>query len=262
VTDAILLIDESAPKVRRLTLNRPEKRNALSNQLRGEILRALQEADRDDAVHVSIVRGAGTCFSSGYDLKSDLGADQPYFTGDVGMQWAKHVSEGWMSLWDLAKPVIAQIHGYAMAGGLEFAGACDLAYAASDARLSHPVLRFAGLPDFAWFPVFLAPRHAMELHIAGREFDGEEAARVGLVNQAFPAEELEARVLEIAATIAATPPAVVTANKRYVYTALEARGGRSVIRTGADLQAGPHMQALQAGGAELSAQIKAASKKD
>ena len=132
------------------------------------------------------MRGAGPCFSSGYDLKSDLGSDQPYFTPNVGMQWARHVSEGWMSLWDLAKPVIAQIHGYAMAGGLELAGACDLAYAASDAALSHPVLRFAGLPDFAWFPVFLAPRHAMELHLTGRVYSGEEAARIGLVNQAFP----------------------------------------------------------------------------
>jgi enoyl-CoA hydratase len=253
-----ILLDHPAPGVLRITLNRPEKRNAISNALRGELLETLRRADGDDAVRVSIVRGAGPCFSSGYDLKSDLGADQPYFTANVGMQWARHVGEGWMSLWDLAKPVIAQIHGYAMAGGLELAGACDLAYAASEAALSHPVLRFAGLPDFAWFPVFLAPRHAMELHLTGRVYTGEEAARVGLVNQAFPAAELEERVLAIAKTIAETPPAVVAVNKRYVYTALEARGARSVIRTGADLQAGPHLQGVRAGGAELSAKIKAA----
>jgi enoyl-CoA hydratase len=256
-----ILVDRPAPGVLRLTLNRPEKRNALSNALRGELLEALRAADADAAVRVSIVRGAGPCFSSGYDLKSDLGAEQPYFTANVGMQWARHVGEGWMSLWDLAKPVIAQIHGYAMAGGLELAGACDLAYAASDATLSHPVLRFAGLPDFAWFPVFLAPRHAMELHLTGRVYSGEEAARIGLVNQAFPAAELEERVLAIAKTIAETPPAVVTVNKRYVYTALDARGARSVIRTGADLQAGPHLQGARTGGTELSAKIKAAQQK-
>jgi len=252
-----ILVDEPAPFVRRITLNRPEKRNAIHNPLRRELLEALQQADGDDGVRVSIVRGAGVCFSSGYDLKSDLGADQPYFTPDVGLQWARHVGEGWMSIWDLAKPVIAQIHGYAMAGGLELAGGCDLAYASRDARLSHPVLRFAGLPDFAWFPLFLAPRHAMELHIAGREFSGEEAERVGLINQAFAAEELETRVLEIAERIAATPPAVVAVNKRYVYTALEARGARAVIRSGADLQAGPHMQALLAG---MGSQDELASK--
>jgi enoyl-CoA hydratase len=257
----LVLEDRPAPGVLRLTLNRPEKRNALSNALRGELLAALQRADGDAEVRVSIVRGAGPCFSSGYDLKSDLGQGQPYFTPQVGMPWARHVGEGWMSLWDLAKPVIAQVHGYAMAGGLELVGACDLAYAAADAALSHPVLRFAGLPDFAWFPVFLAPRHAMELHLTGRVYSGEEAARIGLVNQAFPAAELEERVLAIAKTITETPPAVVTVNKRYVYSALELRGGRSVIRTGADLQAGPHLQGVQRSGAELSAQIKAAQKR-
>ncbi len=256
-----ILLDEPAPKVLRVTLNRPEKRNAISNALRGELLQALQRADGDDDVHVTIVRGAGPCFSSGYDLKSDLQSGQPYFTPSVGMQWARHVSEGWMSLWDLAKPVIAQVHGYAMAGGLELVGACDLAYVAADAKLSHPVLRFAGLPDFAWFPVHLQTRHAMELHLTGRTYSGEEAERVGLVNRAFPADELEARVLEIASTIAATPPAVVRVNKRYVYSALEARGGRAVIRTGADLQAGPHLQGAQRSAAELSALVKASQQK-
>jgi enoyl-CoA hydratase len=257
-----ILVDEPAAGVRRITLNRPEKRNAIDNAMRGELLAALQQADRDPSARVSIVRGAGPCFSSGYDLKSDLGAGQPYFTPDVGMQWARHVSEGWLSVWDLAKPVVAQIHGYAMAGGLELAGACDLAYAAADARLSHPVLRFAGLPDFGWFPIHLAPRHAMELHLTGREYTGVEAAAVGLVNQAFAPGELEARVLEICARIAQTPAAVVAVNKRYVYTALEARGARSVIRTGGDLQAGPHLRALGASAEELSRLVKGVAKRE
>ncbi len=255
-----ILVDDPAPRVRRVTLNRPEKRNAISNVLRAELLDALRRADGDDAVSVSIVRGAGPCFSSGYDLKSDLGADQPYFTPSVGLQWARHVSEGWMSLWDLAKPVIAQIHGFAMAGGLELAGACDLAYAASDAKLSHPVLRIAGLPDFAWFPVLMQARHAMELHLTGRTYSGEEAERVGLVNRAFPPEELEARVLEIAAAMAQTPVAVLTINKRFVYTALEARGARSVIRTGGDLQAGPHLQAVRRSAEEIMSRVKGTQK--
>ncbi len=178
------------------------------------------------------------------------------------MQWARHVSEGWTSLWDLAKPVIAKIHGYAMAGGLELSGACDLAYAATDARLSHPVLRIAGLPDFAWFPVHLAPRHAMELHLAGREYSGEEAAAVGLINQAFPAAELDARVSEIAERMAQVPTSVLTVNKRFVYSAMETRGARSIVRTAADLQAGPHMQELMSGGLEtLSQQVKDEAKK-
>lgn len=246
MAEKLVEIDDPIEGVRRLTLNRPEKRNAMSNDLRRELLEGLREADRDESIRVAIIRGAGKCFSSGYDLGSDLGSNQPYFTSQVGMQWARHVSEGWMSIWDLALPVIAQVHGYAMAGGLELVGACDLAYAAEGARLSHPVTRFA-LPDFDWFPAHLAPRHAMELQVAGREFSGTEAASIGLINQAFPEADLEAKVLEIAGRMAGVSSAVLAVNKRAVYTALEARGGRSVIRTLGDLQAGPHLSQMGAG---------------
>jgi len=162
----------------------------------------------------------------------------------VGQPWARQVSQGWLSLWDLAKPVIAQVHGYAMAGGLELVGACDLVYAAHNARFSHPVTRIAGLPDFPWFAAKLETRHAMELHLTGREFVGDDAVRIGIVNQIFDEHELETRVLEIAQDMAANESAVLAVQKRYVYTALEARGGRALIRTGNDLAAGPHMQAL------------------
>ena len=207
----VVEIDEPIPGVRRFTLNRPDKRNAMNNALRQQLLEGLQAADGDEHVRVSIVRGAGKCFSSGYDLGSDLGTDQPYWTSEVGMQWARHVTAGWTSIWDLYKPVIAQVHGYAMAGGLELVGACDLAYGATDARLSHPVTRFA-LPDFDWFPTHLPPRVAMELQVAGREFSGEEAAAVGILNQAFPVEELEAQVLAIAERMTGTSSAVLAVN--------------------------------------------------
>lgn len=254
---AHIAIDDPAEGVRRFTLNRPEKRNAMDNQLRRELLEGLQAADGEDAIRVSIIRGAGKCFSSGYDLGSDLGSDQPYWTSGVGMQWARHVTEGWTSIWDLFKPVIAQVHGYAMAGGLELVGACDLAYGAADAKFSHPVTRFA-LPDFDWFPTHLPPRVAMELQVAGRVFTGTEAASAGIINQAFAEEELEAKVLEIASGMAQTPSAVLAVNKRAVHTALEARGGRSVIRTLGDLQAGPHLQSL--GGDEILSQVKSGNK--
>jgi enoyl-CoA hydratase len=87
-----IAISEAAPGVQVVTLNRPEKRNAIDNRMRAELLEALRRADGDDAVRVTLVRGAGPCFSSGYDLKSDLGKDQPYFTPNVGLQWARHVS--------------------------------------------------------------------------------------------------------------------------------------------------------------------------
>ena len=248
-----VLVDDPAEGVRRFTLNRPEKRNAMDNRLRAELLDGLRAADEDPAIRVSILRGAGKCFSSGYDLGSDLGSDQPYWTSEVGMKWARHVTAGWTSIWDLYKPVIAQVHGYAMAGGLELVGACDLAYGARDARFSHPVTRFA-LPDFDWFPTHLPPRVAMELQVAGREFSGDEAAAAGIINQAFPGDALEARVLEIASGMAQRPAAALAVNKRAVHTALEMRGGRSVIRTLGDLQAGPHLQSMAAG--DILADVK------
>jgi len=93
--DPVLLIDDPAPGVRRLTLNRPQKRNALDNALRGAIFGALEAAERDGAVRVSILRGAGPCFSAGYDLAADNSQNQPYYSAGGAGQWARHVVDGW-----------------------------------------------------------------------------------------------------------------------------------------------------------------------
>ena len=110
-----LVVDNPKPFVRRLTLNRPEKRNALSNELRGAIFEALEESDRDQDVRVTIVRGAGGCFSAGYDLSRETGRraqSLPFHTAGGAGEWARHVVEGCFRVWDLAKPVIAQVHGW------------------------------------------------------------------------------------------------------------------------------------------------------
>ena len=131
----------------RITLNRPEKRNSLIHPLRGAILSALRDADMDPDVKVSIIRGSGPSFSAGYDLSgANAGHAMPFFTAGGEGQWPRHVTEGWMSIWDLAKPVIAQVHGYCLAGGSELATCCDLVYIAEDAQMGYPATRF-GVPD-------------------------------------------------------------------------------------------------------------------
>lgn len=241
----ILLIDDPAPFVRRLTLNRPEKRNALSNALRGEIFAALEAADKDEAVRVSIIRGAGPCFSSGYDL-AGLG-DLPFPTSGGQGQWARHVVEGCFRMWDLAKPVIAQVHGWCLAGGSELAVACDLVYVAEDAKIGYPAVRTMAPPDNQYHAWLMGLRPAMEAMLTGDAMDGLEAVRTGFANRAFPADALESAVLEMAGRIARVDPELTQLNKRAVHRQMEAMGLRAGLRAGTDLHAlGWHTPASRA----------------
>jgi enoyl-CoA hydratase len=232
-----LLIDEPLPHVRRLTLNRPEKRNALDNALRGALFDALRAADTDASVRVTVVRGAGPCFSAGYDLSADLTADRPYPTAGGDGSWPRHVVEGWFAIWDLAKPVIAQVHGWCLAGGTELAAACDLVYAAADAQIGYPPVRLMSPPDMQFHPWLAGMRQAMELMLTGDAISGAEAARIGLITRAFPADALEARVLATAERVAKIPTELQQINKRSVHRAMEIMGLRAAIRAGTELQA-------------------------
>jgi len=232
---SLVLVDEPAPYVRRLTLNRPEKRNALNHPLRGALFEQLRAADGDPSVRVTIIRGAGSCFSAGYDLGGgNEGHDLPYYTAAGEGQWPRHVSDGWMSIWDQAKPVIAQVHGYCLAGGSELATGCDLVYVAEDAQIGYPAVRF-GTPDMQFHAWFLGMRTAMEMMVTGDSISGVEAARQGWANRAFSASELEERVLEIAVRITKIPPDIVQLNKRTVHRAMEIMGLRAAIRSGTEL---------------------------
>jgi enoyl-CoA hydratase len=234
---AVLLLDDPHPGIRRLTLNRPEKRNALNNELRGAILEALRAADADPAVRVSILRGAGPAFSSGYDLSADNAVGQPYYSPGGPGQWARHVVDGWFTIWDLAKPVIAQVHGYCLAGGSELAACCDLVYVAEDARIGYPPTRLMSPPDNQFHPWLLGMRAAMEMFLTGDAITGTEAAARGFANRAVAAAELERTVLSVAERIALVPTELTQINKRSVHRAMEIMGLRAAIRAGTELQA-------------------------
>ena len=245
-TTDVLIIDDPLPGVRRLTMNRPEKRNSLVHPLRGAILEALREADMDASIKVSIIRGAGPSFSAGYDLAGgNKGYALPFFTADGEGQWPRHVTEGWMSIWDLAKPVIAQVHGYCLAGGSELATCCDLVYIAKDAQMGYPATRF-GVPDMHFHTWFLGMRRAMEMMMTGDSISGEEAVAEGWANRAFPADCLEEEVLKIAERITKTPSDLTQLNKRVVHRQMEIMGLRTGIRVGTELCAlGIHTESMQ-----------------
>ncbi|MFI4933275.1 MAG: enoyl-CoA hydratase-related protein [Caulobacterales bacterium] len=255
--EPILLTDDPAEHVRRITLNRPAKRNALSNQLRGEIFRALEAGDKDPDVRVMIIRGAGTCFSSGYDL-AGVG-ELPYHTAGGQGQWARHVVEGCFRVWDLAKPVIAQVHGWCLAGGSELAVACDLVYVAADAQIGYPPVRTMSPPDNQYHAWLMGMRAAMELMLTGDAISGDEAVRLGFANRAFPAERLEAEVLAMAERIAQVDPELAQLNKRLVHRQMEAMGLRAGLRAGTDLHAlGWHTPASRAYMGKLREGVKEA----
>jgi enoyl-CoA hydratase/carnithine racemase len=246
VTSDVILVDEPAPRVRRITMNRPEKRNSLIHPLRGAILETLREHDADPEVSVTIIRGAGTSFSAGYDLGGgNAGYEMPYYTPGGEGAWPRHVTEGWMSIWDLAKPVIAQIHGYCLAGASELATGCDLVYMAEDAQMGYPAVRF-GVPDMHFHPWFLGMRKAMEMMLTGDSVSGIEAAERGWANAAFPADELDERVLDVAKRIALVPIELLQLNKRVVHRQMDVMGLRAGIRAGTELCAlGTHAGAMR-----------------
>ena len=235
--DAILLIDDPAPQVRRLTLNRPDKRNALSNDLRAQVFEALEAADNDPDIRVTILRSAGSCFSAGYDLGGGAAPPYPFHTAGGAGHWSRHVVEGCFRIWDLAKPVIAQVHGWCLAGGSELATACDLVYVAEDAQIGYPPVRMMSPPDNQFHPWLCGLRPAMEMMLTGDAIDGFEAVRVGLANRAFPADRLDAEVLAMAERVAKIPTDVQQMNKRSVHRAMEIMGLRAAIRAGAEIQA-------------------------
>lgn len=234
----LILVDTPAEHVRRITLNRPEKRNAISTPLRVALLEQLRRHDHDPEVRVTIIRGAGPCFSSGYDLGGgSLMEGSPFYSAPGDGEWARQANDTWFSVWDMAKPVIAQVHGYAIAGATEMASACDLVYVADDARISYPVVRVASPPDWQYHTVLLGLRRAMELMLTGDPIDGLEAARIGFANRSFPADRLEEEVLAVAVRVAGVPSDLTQINKRSVHRAFDVWGARAAIRAGTELQA-------------------------
>lgn len=240
-----VLVDEPADGVRRITLNRPDKRNALNHALRGAVIDHLRAADEDADVRVSVIRGAGECFSAGYELgDGNEGLDPPHFTPGGEGYWPRHVTEAWMSIWDLAKPVVAQVHGWCLAGGSELATGCDLVYVADDARIGYPAVRF-GVPDMQFHAWFMGMRAAMEMMLTGDWVSGAESVRLGWANRAFPAASLDEEVTAMASRIAQVPSDVAQLNKRTVHRAMETMGLRTAIRAGTEICAlGIHTKSM------------------
>lgn len=233
-----------------ITLNRPEKMNALSNNLRGEMVHALKEAEWDNDVSVIVIRGAGRTFSAGYDLGPGMAADEgsPYVhprtrRPDVGStrpgphEWAHHVTEtNWQAIWENYKPVIAQIHGYCLAGGTELASICDFRIVTENAVIGFPPVRDMGTMDMIWAPWHLPMAKAREISYLGDAMSGTEMAHWGWANRAVPDDQLAETVAWFARRLALIDREMLLYSKRAINRAYEVMGIRTALLVGSDIQ--------------------------
>ncbi|HXX48966.1 MAG TPA: crotonase/enoyl-CoA hydratase family protein [Myxococcota bacterium] len=248
MADAAILVEVERGRAR-ITLNRPEKRNALSLALLEELHDALWDADADREVHAVIVRGAGKSFSAGYDLTEAPRRDGR--RGGTSYRGARSFDDDtWqleraqrlrMVLFDMHKPVIAQVHGHCLAGGTDVALLCDMVIAADDAVFGFPPARDLGaLPNNLWL-YNIGPQWAKRLTLTGDTITGREAAHIGLALKSVPPSLLEAEVEGLADRLAQIDPDLLAANKRIINLGLELMGARTLQRLACENDARGHL---------------------
>jgi enoyl-CoA hydratase len=233
-----------------ITLNRPEKLNALSNNLRGEVMHAMKEAEANRDVGVIILRANGRAFSAGYDLSPSRAATADSrvvhprsLLPDTGsthpgpQEWSRHVVATNWTIWELAKPVVAQIQGYCLAGGTELATICDFRIVAEDAQIGYPPVRAMTTMDMMWAPWHLPMAKAREFAYVGDSISGAEMARWGWANYAVPAGELAGFTETFARRMANVDNNMLMYSKRSVNRQYEVMGIRTALWSGTELQA-------------------------
>ncbi|MGH6957427.1 MAG: crotonase/enoyl-CoA hydratase family protein, partial [Caulobacteraceae bacterium] len=227
------LLYETADRVATITLNRPERFNAIEGRMPGEIRAAVEAADADPDVHAIVVRGAGPGFCGGYDLKryaersdgdrSSGAQEMPWDpTLDFAGMWRN--TQDFMSLWRSRKPTIARVHGAAVAGGSDIALCCDFLLMAEDARIGYPPARVWGVPTPAMWVYRLGPQAAKRLMMTGDLITGREAAEIGLALVAPPEAELDAAVEALLARLKGVPRNQLMMTKMVVNQAYENMG--------------------------------------
>ena len=199
---------ETAESIATITLNRPEKLNALNDDLWDGLEAALVLANRDDSVHVTILRGAGRAFSAGYDVSPEGRFGEKVSGIRSAMDWwtgFERLVYRHMLVWNSVKPVIAQVHGYAISGADGLALACDFCLMDYDARIGVPGVRAEGMPIHMMYPYLLNHQMTKRLVLTGDLIDGREAERIGLIYRAYPADELESATRDLARRMTLIP---------------------------------------------------------
>ena len=250
----------------RVTLNRPEKLNALSPQLQSELIECLTYADEDPDIRVITLRGAGRAFCAGYDITPPQSDEDREITKArrsnirSDTQRLQKTARLMTSIFDLSKPVIAGIHGHVIAGGTDLALHCDIIIAADDANIGFPPVRSMGTPPTHMWTYMVGPQWAKWFMLTGETVSGKEASDMGLVWKSVPAEDLDAAVEDLAKKMAKIPWEMLAANKSIVNKALDLMGRNMMQVIAAETDAVAHQSPIVKEFNDISAQqgLKAA----
>jgi len=221
---------ERTDRIARITLNRPERLNAIDSKMPREIREAVERANDDDDVHVIVLEGAGRAFCAGYDLK--MFAERKGEWSQDEMPWdpmkdykgMKRNTDDFFSLWRSYKPTICKVQGYAVAGGSDIALCCDIVIMADDARIGYMPARVWGCPTTAMWVFRIGAEKAKRMLLTGDTIDGKTAAAWGLVYQSVPAAGLDAAVDALAERMAGVPKNQLMMQKLMINQAYENMG--------------------------------------
>ncbi len=252
-TDYVLF--QVQDRVARITLNRPDKRNALSPAMLTELRDALLEADALQEVNVVILEGAGKDFCAGYDLGGAYagfkeGEAPPWNDADYRSTSASIDDDCWnleqtqklsLTLFDMHKPVIARVQGNCLAGGTDMALMCDFIICTETAKIGFPATRANGTPPNQMWLYHVGPQWAKRMLMTGDSLWGKDAVKIGLVLDAVPVEELDNAVNELARRISFVDADMLSAHKRVINMAMELQGARTLQRFTAEMDARAHL---------------------
>jgi enoyl-CoA hydratase len=217
-----------------LVLNRPERLNALNQTMLGEIDAALDDAEADETIRAVVVTGAGTAFSSGFDLKEQM-EKRPQGIG----QWRGILRKDFdtvLRFWHFPKPTIAAVNGHCLAGAFELALACDMTLAADTAVFGEPELKFGAGIVVMLLPWIVGPKIAKEIIMTGADrISAAEAHRIGVVNRIVPAADLEAAATTLALHLAAIDPSLMRQTKRALNRSFEIMGMGEALEAALDI---------------------------
>jgi enoyl-CoA hydratase len=227
---------EADGKVGVVTLNRPDKLNALTMDMRLALEQVLRRADDDTATSVIVLRGEGRSFCVGFDVGGS--AERPW--RHDALKYHARLSTSLrclMTPWTLRKPVIASVQGHALGGGCELAMFCDLTIAAEDAQFGEPEILFSQVGPAVLMPFIIGHKRARELIYFGDRIGARRALEIGMINRVVPPQELAAATMKYARRLALIAPEALAAAKLAVNRGLDAAGFRTALNAGLDVLA-------------------------